>query len=100
MITIDDVPEIRKRKMSAGLRTSVKASHKHQYKECLLVCGRRPCVSSYCTICGKIGERSFFKVEEQNGGPRVLKPNEVFGKYKHLGRKTVSCFRQDYVSIP
>lgn len=100
MITIDDVPEIRKRKMSAGLRTSVKAGHKHQYEECLLVCNRKPCVSSYCIICGKIGERSFFKVEKQNGCPRVLKPNEVFGKYKHLGRKTVSCFRQDYVSIP
>ena len=65
MIKEQEIPKYLKQKESNISKANKKSKHKHQYKECLIqyksnfTC--KECIytslSSYCTICGKIGDR-------------------------------------------
>lgn len=63
MITEQEIPKYRKQTDSNVSKSKRKSKHKHQYEECLLQYdfnfngknNRCTCLSSYCTICGKIG---------------------------------------------
>ena len=66
----NEISKYLKQKESNVSKANKKSKHKHQYQECLLqyefnFAGKK-CIntslSSYCTICGKIGDR--FKEEK------------------------------------
>ncbi len=90
----------RKQKESSVSKSKAKSNHKHQYEECLLqyefdFLGKdniNTTLSSYCTICGKIGNRfkknkSIVKdyireVDIPNGkGYKIMKGKELYEKY-------------------
>lgn len=64
-LTDQEIPKYLKQKESNISKANKKSKHKHQYKECLIqyksnfTC--KECIytslSSYCIICGKIGNR-------------------------------------------
>ena len=70
MIKEQEIPKYLKQKESNISKANKKSKHKHQYKECLLQYKSdfigKECIntslSSYCTICGKIGDK--FKGEK------------------------------------
>lgn len=61
----NDIPKYKKKMASDTSKSNRKSKHKHHYEECLIQYkfsfGNKNCVrtesSSYCTICGKIGDR-------------------------------------------
>lgn len=63
MIQDQESPKYRKSKNSNVSKVNKKSKHKHLYEECLIrydYAFMKPtitCLRSYCTICGKIGER-------------------------------------------
>lgn len=63
MIQDQEAPKYHKSKDSNVSKISKKSKHKHLYEECLIrydYAFMKPtitCLRSYCTICGKIGER-------------------------------------------
>lgn len=59
-----EIPKYLKSTKSNISKCNRKSKHKHQYKECLIQYyfnfnkkHRNTCLCSYCTICGKIGDR-------------------------------------------
>lgn len=65
MIQENDIPKYLKSTESNISKSNRKSKHKHQYKECLIqyqfsFAGKNNIqtqLCSYCTICGKIGDR-------------------------------------------
>lgn len=61
----NDIPKYKKKMESDTSKSNRKSKHKHHYEECLIQYkfsfGNKICIrtepSSYCTICGKIGDR-------------------------------------------
>ena len=94
-----EIPKYKKKKNSSVSDSRMKSKHKHIYKDCLLVADDRPLKSTYCTICGKVGNVKFFDfVKSENGYSRMLRPDEIYRKYCNLEIKEVSDFYQKYVS--
>ena len=63
-ITDSEIPKYLKQKESNVSKAKKKSKHKHQYEECLIQYDSSirkghmiTSLSSYCTICGKIGDR-------------------------------------------
>ena len=82
-----EIPKHRKKKESTTSKSNKKAKHKHEYIECLVIDKKynHPHRASYCKICGKIYNISFFESEKNESGYyRVLKKEEILEKYKHL----------------
>lgn len=85
-----DIPKHKKKRKSNASKSNKKSKHKHEYAECLIQydfvfdnkTNRRTHLSSYCTICGKIGGR--------------FKTNSVVKDYT---RKTISESGKTYYSI-
>ena len=101
MKTLDnEIPKYIKKKESSVSKSKVKSKHKHKYVDCLLVENGYPHKGTYCKICGKIGERSFFETERtENGFFRVLDTDEVFEKYKDLKKIYIDDIWQKYVVL-
>lgn len=98
----NDVPKHRKKKESSTSKSKVKSKHKHKYMDCLLIVSekKRPHKATYCKICGKIGDVSFFDtVHCENGYRRMLDIDEVFEKYKDLEQFNIDDIWQKYVAI-
>lgn len=65
MITENEIPKYLKQKESNISKSNRKSKHRHQYEECLIQYNFRyanndnlmTTLYSYCTICGKIGDR-------------------------------------------
>ena len=64
MIKEQEIPKYFKQKESNVSKAKKKSKHKHHYKECLIQYyfnkrNNKPhtSLSSYCTICGKLGDR-------------------------------------------
>lgn len=68
MITNNEIPKYKKSTKSDISKSNRKAKHKHHYEECLIQYNmkigliNKPSIlitslGSYCTICGKIGDR-------------------------------------------
>nr|DAG52820.1 MAG TPA: hypothetical protein [Caudoviricetes sp.] len=61
----NEIPKYKKKMKSNTSKSNRKSKHKHHYEECLIhykfSFGNKNCIrtklSSYCTICGKIGDR-------------------------------------------
>lgn len=61
----NDIPKYKKKMESDTSKSNRKSKHRHHYEECLIQYkfsfGNKNCIrtepSSYCTICGKIGDR-------------------------------------------
>lgn len=60
----NEIPKYLKQKESNVSKAKKKSKHKHQYEECLIQCNSSirkgriiTSLHSYCTICGKIGDR-------------------------------------------
>ncbi len=58
----DEVGRYRKQTESNISKSNRKSKHKHQYNECLIqyestFAGKETGLYSYCTLCGKIGDR-------------------------------------------
>lgn len=95
-----EVPKYKKKKNSSVSDSRIKSKHKHIYKDCLLVVDGTPRKSTYCKLCGKIGNVNFFDlVRTENGFYRTLHNDEVYRKYCKLEIKEVPDFYQKYVSI-
>lgn len=100
MKTLDnEVPKYIKKKESSVSKSKVKSKHKHEYVDCLLVENNRyPHKATYCKICGKIGDLSFFETEKREDGLyRMLDHDEIFEKYKDLERIQIENIWQKYV---
>lgn len=65
-----------------------KTDHKHEYKQCLLKFDHGDDFviynwATYCTICGRIGERTAFKKDISKDGERkVLHSQDIYERYK------------------
>ena len=65
MIQENEIPKHLKQKESNISKSNRKSKHKHQYEECLIqypfiFAGKNyisTCLYTYCTVCGKIGDR-------------------------------------------
>lgn len=97
----NEVPKHIKRKKLSISKSKMKSKHKHIYEDCLLLEGnRRPHKSTYCKICGKVGEVKFFETEKADyGAYRMLNSEEVFEKYRSLPQIHVKDIFQKYISI-
>lgn len=83
-----EIPKHKKKTKSNISKSKVKSKHKHQYEECLLQYDftfrytkntvRMTTLSSYCTICGKIGEK--FKDDKSIVKDYHQKIDSPFGK--------------------
>ena len=100
MIQENESPKYRKQKESKVSKSKKKSNHKHQYEECLVQCqfdflgdnNIFTSLRSYCTICGKLGDRfdedkSIVKdyvkrIDTSVGrGYQVMKSEELYEKY-------------------
>ena len=98
MIQENDIPKYLKSTESNISKSNRKSKHKHQYKECLiqyqfLFVGKNNIQTqlySYCTICGKIGDRlkdsivkDYIKSELHNRRTiySVMSGTELYEKY-------------------
>lgn len=95
-----EVPKHKKKKKSSTSKSKTKSDHKHEYEDCLLITNRNPYKATYCKICGKIGDVALFdSTRLDNGYYRILQPDEVFEKYKHLEQFYIDdIFSQKYIS--
>ena len=80
-----DTPKYLKQKESNVSKAKKKSKHKHQYEECLIQCNSSirkghiiTTLHSYCTICGKIGDR--FKKEKSIVKDYISTVNTSIGK--------------------
>ncbi len=93
-IETQEIGKYRKKKDSNKSKSKEKSNHKHDYKECLL---RMPFsndktkfhteVCSYCSICGKIGEKVKDSIVDfGNQKPFMIsfscRGEEIYEKYK------------------
>jgi hypothetical protein len=82
---LENNEEIYKIKGKKQKKTSTKSKHKHTYEECLLLSEDKVCRATYCTLCGKIGDRFIFETVPYNDRfNRMLTDEEIIEKYKHL----------------
>lgn len=114
MIQENEIPKYRKSKQSNVSKSKRKSKHKHQYEECLIQCkfdflrenNIFTSLHSYCTICGKLGDRfdedkSIVKdyvkrIDTSVGrGYQVMKSEELYEKYHN---KIPVFFLGDYFS--
>lgn len=99
----EDIPKYRKKKESSTSKSNIKSEHKHNYsKKCLLITkdSKRPYYATYCSVCGKIENVSFFEsVKEDGGHYRALNTDEIYEKYKDLEKIYVNNIWQKYVPI-
>lgn len=88
---IDEIPKHRKKKESNTSKSKNKTNHKHEYAECLtrypFTFGGKVRLStyacSYCTICGKIGDRIKDGIISADDKPSyAYSSDELFEKYK------------------
>ena len=88
MYTNDEIPKYKKK----AIKTVKKSKHKHIYKDCLIhdANSRMYHKSSYCSICGKIGDFGIIETEKVSGRlSRVLSQDELLERYKDLEIKEV-----------
>lgn len=97
----NEVPKHIKKKKSSVSKSKMKSKHRHIYEDCLLLEDNiRLHKSTYCKICGKVGEVKFFETEKTDyGAYRMLNSEEVFEKYKSLPQIHVEHIFQKYISI-
>ena len=97
----NEVPKHIKKKESSTSNSKVKSKHKHEYVDCLFVDkSNTPHKGTYCKICGKIGDLSFFESDKtENGCYRVLDHDEVFEMYKNLEQIHIEDIFQRYVTL-
>ena len=97
----NDIPKYIKKKQSSVSKSKEKSKHKHQYVDCLLIEDNGyPHKATYCKICGKIGDLSFFEKEQTKDGYfRILDTDEVFDKHKDLENIYIDDIWQKYVVI-
>lgn len=82
---LNEIPKHKKKKY----RTVKKSSHKHKYKECLIVDNDDMCyLGSYCIHCKKIGEIKLPSIKEGNYLKHMNK-EELLKKYNYLEIKYV-----------
>ena len=103
------IPKYKKSTESNISKSNRKAKHKHQYKECLIqypisFAGKdriQTHLCSYCTICGKIGDRvkdsivkDYVKPELYSRGTSysVMSGTELYEEYHN---KMPVCFVKD-----
>lgn len=97
----DEIPKYKKKKESSTSRSKEKSKHKHEYIDCLLIDeDRRPHKGTYCKFCGRIGNTRYNEMVKAGPGCyRMLRPKEVFEKYKDLPQVHVKDIYQKYVPI-
>ncbi|MDD6293045.1 MAG: hypothetical protein PUA71_04305 [Eubacteriales bacterium] len=89
MITNNEIPKYKKPTKSNISKSNRKAKHKHHYEECLIQYNmkigliNKPSIlitslGSYCTICGKIGDR--FKKDKSIVKDYIRTVNTSMGK--------------------
>lgn len=88
----NEIPKYLKQKESNVSKAKKKSKHKHQYEECLIQCNSSirkgriiTSLHSYCTICGKIGDR--FKEDKSIVKDYIREVNSPIGKckcYSHI----------------
>ena len=94
-----EITRYKKKKQSSTSHASKKSDHKHSYSKCKLVIDtawswkHEPLVElgSYCTICGKIGDRLFLfdeakakSFDEENPNAPVFNLSDYFSKFVDL----------------
>ena len=94
MIQDDEICKYKKKTKSNTSKSKEKSKHKHIYKSCLITGSigntslQHISISSYCTICGKIGENIDSKrdvVEKTaDGYRRMLTKEEILERNKDL----------------
>lgn len=120
MIQENEIPKYRKQKESNISKSNRKSKHKHQYEECLIqyqfdFLGENNILTSlrsYCTICGKLGDRfdedkSIVKdyvkrIDNSVGrGYQVMKSEELYEKYhKKLPVFFIgNIFKEKYINL-
>ena len=93
----NDIPKYKKK---AKTNTTKKSNHKHTYENCLLIYEGRPYLSQYCTICGKTNDTKFALHEKISDHIyRILRPEEIFEKYKSLPKFTVDAMFAKNVNL-
>lgn len=97
---MDDVPKYRK-KRSGKSRASSKASHKHEYMDCLLTTDDGHVhKAQYCKVCGKLHHVQFFLTHKQADGTYLMLNNEeVLREYPDLPRFAVHDSWQKYIAL-
>lgn len=85
MFIEDDEVGKYKKKKSRKSNAFKKAFHKHIYEDCLLIKNNEiPRKASYCTICGKIYNISFYETIKDGQFYRQLTAEEIINKYNKL----------------
>lgn len=76
----NEIPKYRKKK----IKSNKKASHKHEYKECILKEKNKDfyLLGNYCIICGKIGFTGYDSIKLEDGRSRLMSTEELLEKYK------------------
>lgn len=111
----EEIPKYKKKKPSSTSKSLDKTRHKHSYDgKCItkyppFIPGGNPymCITTYCTVCGKIYNSEHPYVEEditrKNGlttkRRRLMKNEEILEKYKDLEVIELNEYGQKYVSI-
>lgn len=96
----NEIPKHRKKKNSSTSNANEKSDHKHEYVDCLFIEKTFPHKGTYCKLCGKIGDLSFFETTKTEDGYRlVLEAEEVFEKYKDLEQIHVDSIWQKYIPV-
>lgn len=95
MIQDDEVGKYRKKTKSNTSKSKEKSKHKHVYKSCLITGSigntslQHISISSYCIICGKIGEnidpkRDVVESTKEGYRRRMLTREEILERNKDL----------------
>ena len=105
----DEIPKHRKKKESNTSKGNRKTKHKHEYVECLIrypfmFCGEKRLMtylSSYCTICGKIGDRVKDSIVNPEGcETKRYSGDELYDEFKDkLPVFVLNDFSEKYVPV-
>lgn len=98
----NEVPKYRKQKESNISKAKAKSKHKHHYEECLIQYDidflKEKCIhtalGSYCTICGKIGDR--FKEDKSIVKDYIRKVDSPFMNRKCYSRMSGEELYEEY----
>lgn len=103
-----DVTKYKTKKPSSTSKASSKAKHKHMYSpckltytECYSIPGKTTKVctfqdlATYCTVCGKIGYRSFLHSVEDHIKFDQENPDAPIFEIKTFSEKFVECLSKD-----
>ena len=89
-----------KKKQSSISKARTKSRHKHLYKECLFVNKKgRYEKGKYCTICGKVGERTLETERITGNTYRKLADREIYETYEHLEKVEIEETIPKYLPI-